>query len=655
MSSTPTAGQLAARLTADTSGMQAAMAAAGTTGEREMKRIQRQVQFVNDYIKELATRQQAVAATAGGLGAGAQHLAKTEVSARQTAAAMRQLPAQFTDIATQLAGGQNPMLILLQQGGQIKDSFGGVGNAIRGIGAAINPVTVAIGAAVGVVAALATAAYQAHQEQRKLENSLTLTGNAAGMTVNSFRQMAADTAAASRTTVGTATETVQALLNTGQISAQAMGAAALASQNLQRLTGDSAESIAKDFARMGTDVAKWAAEHNRQYHYLTLAQYDYIKRLQEQGRTHQAEAENFRLLNEHFARTTSNLGLMEKAWKGVQEWASKGWRAMMNVGADKTSADRIAELKAEIANMTKGGEPMSGSFTSGQLDKARRQLAAVTEQFYREEEAAVAQAENAERQRKAIEKRVEQEKRAAAEAEKAARKRAADMEFEFQMWFEKFEKKEKAQQAANQREVDFQAWFREFEQRDGGGNLQVEKEQATGKWLRDAADQAKAAQRQVAGEMQLAEDSIINLARTGKLEFGNLWTFMAEEYLRNLLRMQAAKYALDSSGNFVGWGKTASNVVDALSTFFGANSHATGLDVVPYDGYPAILHRGEKVLTAADASRSSTGNVQHFDFSGQVLNVGQGVNRAEMQAALSRQAAETEGRMRRLSREGALS
>ncbi len=39
---------------------------------------------------------------------------------------MRMLPAQFTDVATQLAGGQSPWLILLQQGGQVKDSFGGL-------------------------------------------------------------------------------------------------------------------------------------------------------------------------------------------------------------------------------------------------------------------------------------------------------------------------------------------------------------------------------------------------------------------------------------------------------------------------------------------------------------------------------------------------
>ncbi|EOM5154384.1 phage tail length tape measure family protein, partial [Shigella sonnei] len=51
---------------------------------------------------------------------------KAGISVGQYKAAMRMLPAQFTDVATQLAGGQNPWLILLQQGGQVKDSFGGM-------------------------------------------------------------------------------------------------------------------------------------------------------------------------------------------------------------------------------------------------------------------------------------------------------------------------------------------------------------------------------------------------------------------------------------------------------------------------------------------------------------------------------------------------
>jgi phage-related minor tail protein len=56
------------------------------------------------------------------------------LTARELAFATRGLPAQFTDIAVSLQGGQNPMTVLLQQGGQLKDMFGGVGNAARAMG-----------------------------------------------------------------------------------------------------------------------------------------------------------------------------------------------------------------------------------------------------------------------------------------------------------------------------------------------------------------------------------------------------------------------------------------------------------------------------------------------------------------------------------------
>ena len=42
------------------------------------------------------------------------------MSAAQTAAALRNVPAQFTDIAVSLASGQKPLTVLLQQGGQLK-------------------------------------------------------------------------------------------------------------------------------------------------------------------------------------------------------------------------------------------------------------------------------------------------------------------------------------------------------------------------------------------------------------------------------------------------------------------------------------------------------------------------------------------------------
>lgn len=45
----------------------------------------------------------------------------------------------------------------------------------------------------------------------------------------------------------------------------------------------------------------------------------------------------------------------------------------------------------------------------------------------------------------------------------------------------------------------------------------------------------------------------------------------------------------------------AGDVEGAMSILDGGRSHAFGLDRVPFDGYPALLHEGERVLTAREA------------------------------------------------------
>ncbi|WGX52135.1 phage tail length tape measure family protein [Pseudomonas aeruginosa] len=47
---------------------------------------------------------------------------------------MRQLPAQITDVVTSLASGMPVWMVAIQQGGQITDSFGGVGETFRALG-----------------------------------------------------------------------------------------------------------------------------------------------------------------------------------------------------------------------------------------------------------------------------------------------------------------------------------------------------------------------------------------------------------------------------------------------------------------------------------------------------------------------------------------
>ena len=63
------------------------------------------------------------------------------------------------------------------------------------------------------------------------------------------------------------------------------------------------------------------------------------------------------------------------------------------------------------------------------------------------------------------------------------------------------------------------------------------------------------------------------------------------------------------------FGNLHANVeVDASAS--GIGQYATGLNYVPYDGFPAILHRGEAVLTAQEATdwRSGTGSGATIDY-----------------------------------------
>lgn len=87
-------------------------------------------------------------------------LGKTGQSAAQTAYAMRIIPAQMTDIVVGLSTGQSPFMVLMQQGGQLKDMFGGIIPAIKGVSTyvmgLVNPFTVAAGA----VGLLTYAVYQ---------------------------------------------------------------------------------------------------------------------------------------------------------------------------------------------------------------------------------------------------------------------------------------------------------------------------------------------------------------------------------------------------------------------------------------------------------------------------------------------------------------
>lgn len=277
------------------------------------------------------------------------------MSAGQMSQALRTVPAQVTDIVTGLASGQAPMTVLLQQGGQLKDQFGGAGAAAKAVGgyilSMVNPATVAAAAAAGIGYAL----YQGAHEAEVLERQLVLTGNTAGRTSGQLL-VAAERVAKS---VGTQGEAADAL---GKLAGNSFVAAtgdiekfAETAVRSSKVLGTSVDDTVKAFEELGRSPVEASLRLNEQYGYLTAAVYKQIKALQDEGRGYDAsraaqEAYNAAMVD-RTAQVTQNLGYLEKAWGAVKEGAAKAWDSMLGIGRGATPEQQVEKLANKIASL----------------------------------------------------------------------------------------------------------------------------------------------------------------------------------------------------------------------------------------------------------------------------------------------------------------
>jgi hypothetical protein len=122
------------------------------------------------------------------------------------------------------------------------------------------------------------------------------------------------------------------------------------------VSGEDSKKVAADFATMANGVAKWAAEHNRAWNFITVEQYKYIRQLEEQGKAEQAmEYVNLQVV-QRLKDQQKNLGFLESAWGSVREVASDAWDAMLGVGREQTTRQQldiaISRLDALGSNLT---------------------------------------------------------------------------------------------------------------------------------------------------------------------------------------------------------------------------------------------------------------------------------------------------------------
>lgn len=279
-------------------------------------------------------------------------LGKTGQSAAQTAFAMRMIPAQMTDIIVGLSTGQSPFMVLMQQGGQLKDMFGGIGPAIKGVGGyvlgLINPVTLAA-AAVGV---LGLAYYKGSQEQDEFYKSLTLNGNLVGKTTGQLADMAARVSVVANSTTGVTAATLNQIVSSGKVAAESLERVTTAVVEISEATGIATEKLVGDFNDIAADPVAAITKLNDQYHFLTLATYNQIKALQDEGNQQDAA----RVATDAYANAMQqrandihqNLGILERAWDSLAKTAKGAWDAMLDIGREQTCTERISQIRKEL-------------------------------------------------------------------------------------------------------------------------------------------------------------------------------------------------------------------------------------------------------------------------------------------------------------------
>ncbi|HAS4952658.1 TPA: phage tail tape measure protein [Vibrio cholerae] len=276
---------------------------------------------------------------------------KNGISAGQMQAALRGLPAQFTDIAVSLQGGQAPLTVLLQQGGQLKDMFGGIGPAAKAMGGyvagLINPFSLAAASA----GALTLAYYQGSEEADRYRDAIILTGNASGVTADKLADMAKRLDEISGTQRNAA-KAIAEIASTGKIAADEIGMVAQAAVMMESATGKAVSETVAEFVKLAEEPSKAIAELNKNQNFLTQAVYEQITALEKQGQTQEAARLAMETYSEELVERSSDvkkgLGTIERAWEGIKKVSSEAWDAMLNVGRRETDYDALAEINEQI-------------------------------------------------------------------------------------------------------------------------------------------------------------------------------------------------------------------------------------------------------------------------------------------------------------------
>ena len=335
------------------------------------------------------------------------HAAATDGAAKSSGElkqATRQLPAQFTDIVTSLQAGQDPLTVLMQQGGQLKDQFGGVGAAARAMGGYIlglvNPFTVAAAAVATYVVGLV----KGQQESKNLNAALIMTGQQSGVTTDQLSTMAASMDNMAGVTQAKATEALLTFINAGIRGEESLGKFTAAAIQLEKSGGASVEETAKKFKELERDPYKAAVKLDEAINFLDQSTTRHIKTLEDQGRMTDAasvaQEAYYQAIVTRTPKITEDIGLIERAWRGVVGAVKDLGDSILDIGRTDTDTTKLDNLQKKLASFEQKYPNAPDDSVMGRAkERVRIEIQGLEQQMKIDADLAAQQADEADKKR----------------------------------------------------------------------------------------------------------------------------------------------------------------------------------------------------------------------------------------------------------------
>lgn len=290
------------------------------------------------------------------------------ISAGQYKMAMRQLPSQITDVVTSLASGMPVWMVAIQQGGQIKDSFGGLSNTFKVLLSYINPLTVGAVALGVALAAIAKAGYDSWKSQRDLANALVLTGGYAATTTGQITALTEEINKNSSATIGSIQEIATSIASSGKYTINQIKQITKTTAEWSAQTGESEKTITGYFDAIVKDPVKGLADLNEQFNFLEEGQLTYIESLRKtKGETEAADAATKLFadtMDKRLKDIADSATPLETMWTDIKKWAADSWKWVGDhtVGALNLIVDTVSAIINTIRKLIADGDAMIAQF-----------------------------------------------------------------------------------------------------------------------------------------------------------------------------------------------------------------------------------------------------------------------------------------------------